>query len=256
MSLWPALLTGALAGAASIPHCMGMCGALCAAVCGDRRTAAAYQLGRLSSYTVLGAVAASLSAALLGATGGRWAGAALSWLMALGLLIAAVRVLVSLRVPAGPPEPHEDSDLTPLRTGKSTPPSMMTRLATRALRASRRHPWLLGFVTALLPCGSLASLALICAGQGTVIAGGVAAASFAVVTGAGLTASAVAGSVLRDSRGGRLVLASVMLVGTFLFAVRPVASLSEPSGDGPASCHTEPSGVVAEAAATAPEGSR
>jgi len=69
-----AVLLGAfLTGLAGSPHCLVMCGPF-AAACGRRPAGlAAWHIGRLSSYAVLGAVAGSLGAALPGPP---WLGAA------------------------------------------------------------------------------------------------------------------------------------------------------------------------------------
>ncbi|MCB9743091.1 MAG: sulfite exporter TauE/SafE family protein [Alphaproteobacteria bacterium] len=74
MSLGPALpLLGAaaLAGVAGTPHCIGMCGGF-AVACGDRpSSAAAWHVGRLLTYAILGAGAGALGGSV---PGPGWAG--------------------------------------------------------------------------------------------------------------------------------------------------------------------------------------
>ena len=59
VSLWVACLTGAAAGLASTPHCLGMCGPLAAIACASKTHGGfwRYQLGRTISYAVAGALA-------------------------------------------------------------------------------------------------------------------------------------------------------------------------------------------------------
>ena len=58
--MWTAVIAGAAAGLASVPHCTAMCGPLAAYACSGRPGASGqsrYQLGRFISYSALGAVA-------------------------------------------------------------------------------------------------------------------------------------------------------------------------------------------------------
>ena len=55
-----AVLAGAAAGLASIPHCAAMCGSIAAGACAERRSGALYLGARLASYTMLGALLGTL----------------------------------------------------------------------------------------------------------------------------------------------------------------------------------------------------
>ncbi len=64
--MWTAVIAGAAAGLASVPHCTAMCGPLAAYACSGRPGASGqsrYQLGRFISYSVLGAIAGTLGGA-------------------------------------------------------------------------------------------------------------------------------------------------------------------------------------------------
>lgn len=56
---WPLILAGLAMGVAATPHCAVMCAAPCAAVTrGDKHSATSFQVGRLISYMLVGALAA------------------------------------------------------------------------------------------------------------------------------------------------------------------------------------------------------
>ena len=60
--MWTAVIAGAAAGLASVPHCTAMCGPLAAYACSGRPGASGpgrYQLGRFVSYSMLGGIAGS-----------------------------------------------------------------------------------------------------------------------------------------------------------------------------------------------------
>ena len=67
--MWTAVIAGAAAGLASVPHCTAMCGPLAAYACSGHPGASGqgrYQLGRFISYSALGAVAGRLGSLLAG----------------------------------------------------------------------------------------------------------------------------------------------------------------------------------------------
>jgi sulfite exporter TauE/SafE len=81
---------GAVAGLASIPHCMGMCGPLVAGVCGGPREGVRYQAGRTLSYGLLGGLAGGVIALSVSPLPVELASQVLSATMALGLALGGV----------------------------------------------------------------------------------------------------------------------------------------------------------------------
>ena len=79
--MWTAVIAGAAAGLASVPHCTAMCGPLAAYACSGRPGASGqgrYQLGRFISYSALGGVAGAIGGATL--AGGRLVTEMLAWI--------------------------------------------------------------------------------------------------------------------------------------------------------------------------------
>ena len=149
--MWTAVIAGAAAGLASVPHCTAMCGPLAAYACSGRPGASGqsrYQLGRFISYSALGAVAGTIGGVTAVSLPHAWGSALLSWSLALGLGLAAFRLW---RRP--------DQPLVTLRTKEdASKPS----LVSRALEGLGRHPFFVGLGTALLPCGASRIVASIC----------------------------------------------------------------------------------------------
>lgn len=214
--MWTAVIAGAAAGLASVPHCTAMCGPLAAYACSARPGAssqARYQLGRFISYSALGAIAGAVGGATAMTLPGPWGGAFLSWSLALGLGLAAFRLWQ-----------RPEQPLVSLRTKQDVRDESR---GTRALRALRAHPFFVGLGTALLPCGALAAAVLIAASTGAALSGALTMLAFAVVSGIGLVGAAWAFE--RFSRRPRLttsrVLAMVLALGAILFVIRPVHAL-------------------------------
>ena len=133
-----AIVAGAAAGLASIPHCAGMCGPLAAYACSGRpRAHAPYHLGRLASYAFTGALAGTFGGAALAWLERPIAQAILSWTLALGLGLAAWRLW---------------------RSPTARPAEALVQLRSKpeAQRAGRLRAPLLGLFTGFLPCGALA----------------------------------------------------------------------------------------------------
>ncbi len=223
--MWTALIAGATAGLASIPHCTAMCGPLAAYACSGRPGASGqsrYQLGRFISYSVLGTIAGAVGGATAVSLPGAWGSALLSWSLALGLGLAAFRLW---RRPKQP--------LVSLRSKQQarTEPQ-----APAALRALGEHPFLVGLGTALLPCGALAAAVLIAASTGTPSLGALSMLAFSVVSGTGLVGAAWVFE--RFSRRPRpatsRALAVVLALGAVMFVIRPVHALRH----GEPACHT------------------
>jgi hypothetical protein len=230
--LTAALAASALAGLASVPHCAAMCGPLATysgaiPSRGGSRNGLLYHAGRLAAYGLLGALAGSGSAALGAALPSRYTSAALSLTLAAALAISAHRLWPAERVER------------PLRLGLRRP---RPRLGDRLFALLPKHGLALGVATALLPCGALYSAVLLAASSGTPLGGAASMLLFGALSALGLVAvSALAAKVRRLAEQGtdtlalRRVLAVTLLVGSLLFVVRPLASLTQAE---PA-CHVE-----------------
>lgn len=223
--MWTSVIAGAAAGLASIPHCTAMCGPLAAYACsGSPGTSARarYQLGRFVSYSALGAVAGAVGGATAISLPGTWGSALLSWSLALGLGLAAMRLW---RRPSQP--------LVTLRAkGEDVPKS----IASRALGSLGTHPFWVGLGTALLPCGALAAAVLIAASTGSAWLGGLSMLAFSLVSGLGLVGAAwlFQRFARRPGPATSRALAVVLALGAILFIIRPVHALRH--GDA-APCH-------------------
>lgn len=243
--MWTAVIAGAAAGLASVPHCTAMCGPLAAYACSGRPGASGqgrYQLGRFLSYSVLGGIAGAVGGATAVSLGGAWGSALLSWSLALGLGLAAFRLW---RRP--------DQPLVPLRTKAAATSGSDAELGgSRMLRALGRHPFFVGLGTALLPCGALAAAVLIAASTGAPLLGALSMLAFAVVSGVGLVGAAWLFE--RFSRRPRpatsRVLAVVLALGAVMFVIRPVHALRH--GD-TAGCHAPAQVDAAHEEGAAPE---
>ena len=169
-------------------HCWGMCGGIVGALRGagsgrQPRLAVAYNLGRLFSYTALGALAGALFAFDSASAGTRYL--ALQALGCLALVLAGLR-LANLPLPLGPLE-H------------------LARPATRFLSAQTRRllpldcvprALLAGAVWGLLPCGLVYSMLAVGASTGTAWQGALTLLAFGLGTQPGmLTASLLASRV-------------------------------------------------------------
>lgn len=231
--MWTAVIAGAAAGLASVPHCTAMCGPLAAYACSGQPGASGqsrYQLGRFMSYSVLGAAAGAIGGATAVSLPQAWGSALLSWSLALGLGLAALRLWR---------RPHQP--LVTLRTKQDEPaPSFVSR----TLGGLGRHPFFVGLGTALLPCGALAAAVLIAASTGSGVLGSLSMLAFAVVSGVGLVgATWVFERFARRPRPATSrILAVVLALGSILFVIRPVHALR--TGDTSA-CHA-PAGDQAD----------
>lgn len=153
------ILSAFLTGLAGGVHCVGMCGgfALAAARPG-RRGVLTYHLGRIVTYSTLGAAAGAFGAALVTL---QWIGSGLA---------AALLVWFSLQL-----------------AGVRTPSWMRSSLAHRALAAVGQYTrpmgsFGVGLSTALLPCGLVYAALAIPVASGSVLTGVLAMAAFGVGT--------------------------------------------------------------------------
>jgi sulfite exporter TauE/SafE len=165
MELWSWIGAAALAGIVGTPHCLGMCGGF-AVSAGDRPSEqGAYHLGKLTTYTVLGALAGLMGAWVPGP----------SWVVS--LVAFALLLWFSAALLGWVPEP------------KLKLPGL-TRLG---IRAAKGRSWpsrlLLGVVNGLLPCGLLYASLGLAVGSGSVLGGALVMFTFGLATVPGLLAA-------------------------------------------------------------------
>ncbi len=218
MLMWTAVVAGAAAGLASIPHCTAMCGSLAAYACSGTSNVdgqVRYQLGRFISYSLMGAIVGTMGGATAVALPAGWGSALLSWSLALGLALAALRLW---KRPADP--------LVTLRT-KDASQEASPAPVKGFVAALGRNPFLVGLGTALLPCGALASAALIAASTGSAGTGAVSMLAFSIVSGFGLIGvSWLYGRFARQPRPSTArALAVVLALGAIVFVIRPMHAL-------------------------------
>lgn len=214
MSFAP-VATAALLGAASIPHCMGMCGPIAGACTSSVGAGLSYQAARLASYVALGALASGLASPLRGALPHGLAAYVLAAIMAAAMLTSALRLVRS-------------------SAAKALPDVPVSRL-TRPGRSSALMPIGLGVVTGLLPCGSLYGALAVAAASDTPAIGALSMASFGTISAVGLLLSNAAARMLaRDATGnGRRIVAGVLVLGATLALLRPLIARDEAA----APCH-------------------
>lgn len=215
-----AILAGATAGLASLPHCAGMCGPLAAFAGRDRRSTSLYLAGRFVSYVALGSFAGAFGATVVGWMERPLAQALLSWTLGAGLALTAWRLWRG-----GSPRPAK---LIVLRSKED------------ARRAARRAPWI-GLLTGLLPCGALAAALLLAAGSGDAWSGGLTLFAFAAASAPALLgAGAAAGYLRRAGETPRKLLSVALALGAIVLLLRPIDALR---GE-PASCHGQSAAVL------------
>ena len=164
-------------GLAGTPHCLAMCGPA-AAACGSggRRAAGAFQLGRMFSYALGGAVAAASVGALA------WLGGAATWLRPLWLLVHGAALLLGLYLLVFARQPAWLG-----RIGRQAEVAALSLPGTgRVVLSAPARSGLVGLAWVAWPCGLLQS-ALLTAGLASgPAAGALVMASFAVASGVGL----------------------------------------------------------------------
>ncbi|MBK7905560.1 MAG: sulfite exporter TauE/SafE family protein [Gemmatimonadetes bacterium] len=161
-------------------HCAGMCGSFaCLASGGDAssgrsalRSTVTYNLGRLVSYAILGAVAGAAGAGLdqLGAVAGITRPAAIvAGVLLIMWGLATLLGTFGVRLPA-----------------VAVPPALASRIA-RGVRAVQQRPpavrgLAIGMLTAALPCGWLYAFVATSAAAGSALGGAVVMAAFWIGT--------------------------------------------------------------------------
>ncbi len=155
-------------------HCAGMCGGFVCFYTGSGnstdaaalRAHAMYNVGRLTSYLTLGAIAGAIGAgvASLGAMAGlQHAAAVVAGALMIGWAISTIAAQRGVRLGA-------------LRSGALRVPEAWQRAMGGALHAVREQPmatraWLTGLLTTMLPCGWLYVFVATAGGSGSVRAG-------------------------------------------------------------------------------------
>lgn len=206
-----------------------MCGSLSVYACRAGPTPVKgqlrYQLGRLVSYSGVGFAAGALGHAAALNLPGHWGRAVLSWSLALGLGLVAIRLwkratpasLVSLTTKPADEKPRSQ--------------------VANAFRALVRRPFLLGLATGFLPCGALAGAILIAASTQSPVLGSLSMLAFATVSSVGLAGAALLATKFLG--GGRPIRSRVLSVavglGAIVFLIRPVNALRHE--DSAADCH-------------------
>ena len=188
---WSLAATAVLMGLAGGPHCIAMCGAACAGIgqAGAPRGTLAigwFQVGRLTGYTLLGALAA---ASMLGLGWLTVQSAALRplWTMVhVAAVLLGAMLLIWARQPVW------------LEWGARR---VWARVRTVTQRFGLAAPLGVGVAWALLPCGLLYSAAMVAALAGSVTGGAAVMALFAL--GSGLTLWLGPWLLLRLGRSGR-----------------------------------------------------
>ncbi len=155
-------------------HCAGMCGAFVAMAVGLDRSASrprlllAYNLGRLATYSAIGAAAGGLGAAF--DLGGR----------ALGLQRAAIGLAAATMITIGLIGLARSFGLRlPKARGPKSLETLFVRLHGVAVRLTpTKRAAAIGLMTGLLPCGWLYAFALLAAGTAHPVAGAIVMAAF------------------------------------------------------------------------------
>ena len=147
-----------------LSHCAGMCGPLVSAFALRRQAAKQdlstpliiYQLGRLTTYALLGAAAGGLGAVL--------ATALRPWQGAFSIAVGALIILTGLGLIGVLPLQHGFASLAPAR--------LASRGVKGLLAASHAAaPFALGLANGLLPCGAVYAMTLLAAVQGDPLRG-------------------------------------------------------------------------------------
>jgi len=166
-----------LMGLAGTPHCLAMCGPT-AAACGraGRGAAGAFQLGRMLSYGLGGAVVAASVGALA------WIGSAAAWLRPLWLLVHAAALLLGLYLLVFARQPAWLGQI-----GRQVNVATLAMPgAGRVVLSAPARSGLVGLAWVAWPCGLLQS-ALLTAGLASgAAAGALVMMAFAAGSGAGL----------------------------------------------------------------------
>jgi sulfite exporter TauE/SafE len=223
-----AVLSGALLGLTSIPHCTAMCGPLAGFACSrtpGRASALRYQLGRSFGYAVAGALAGHAGHALLDAL----PKGAFAWVVFAALAASSCVLIARMLWRRDASERLVSLRVSPARS-----------FSSRLVRLVPRDPLALGAITALLPCGALAAALLLAATTSAPVPGALLMLGFATTSGPALLIAAVATRALqlRASPLVRRLAAGALVVAALLLMLRPVSALvANPSHHGAPTAH-------------------
>ncbi len=261
MSVLTVLTTAAVAGALSLPHCALMCGPLALASCSRdghiAKAAAPYLLGRLVSYSALGA--------LLGAVGYRWVRHAsldsFQMLALAGLLLwcgyraaqalarhfftrervvetMAPASLVTLRRSVDGAAVADSGAATALAAGPANNPGrgdggLVGAIKQLLAQFRPRSGLAMGLLTGVLPCGALVGAWLLAAASAHPLLGSLSMLAFAVTSSPALIGAMLGRKLWRrlGSRLSPLIAAAGWLALAALLVGRWLAN------SGGASCH-------------------
>ncbi|MFZ4575564.1 MAG: sulfite exporter TauE/SafE family protein [Phycisphaerales bacterium] len=253
----PLLVSVFLASVLGSMHCAGMCGAFVMLAVSDFKgrpanpgaALAAYHLGRLTTYTLLGSIAGIVGEAI--DLGGANAGISRAASVGASILLAATGLFMLARA-AG------------LRVRGPRVPARWQRVIERGYHAAFGLPPVLraggiGLLTTLLPCGWLYSFVIAAAGTGDPISGALVMIAFWGGTLPVLSLAGVSGRRVTNWLGARAPLATALLL-ILMGAGTAIARFSTPLPAAPNSAaHVSPfCGAAPDLAAAdrSPGGSR
>lgn len=241
------LIAALLIGLAGSPHCLGMCGGIAGSLgAGMQGTtsmrrwwlAISYNLGRLASYTFMGAIAATVIAAI-GATF-----AISTWAVVLRLLTAVILIAVAA---------HLLLNWTGLRRIEAVGGRLWRHIGPLAQRLlpvqTPGRALALGALWGWLPCGLVYTVLIAAAVSGSALAGAAVMFAFGVGTLPAMTGVTVFGQTLRRwqaNRNARLITGSLLLVFGLWTAASPAMHLLS----GPKHGHDSDMHTMEPAAAT------
>jgi uncharacterized protein len=166
----PLAITALLMGLAGGPHCIAMCGTACAGIgqaAGERKSSAiwTFQLGRLASYSALGAVAAASMQALGWLTTQTAVMRPVWTLFHVAVVLMGIMLVLLARQPAWL---------------DNTARSVWSRVRAFNAAWGRGAPLAIGALWAFMPCGLLYSAVLVAALSGGALNGALTMALFAL----------------------------------------------------------------------------
>ncbi|MEH0164674.1 sulfite exporter TauE/SafE family protein [Roseateles microcysteis] len=170
-----------LMGLAGTPHCLAMCGAAATGCSrGGRSSMGAFQLGRLLSYALGGAIAAASVGALA------WLGGAAAWLRPLWLLVHCAALLLGLYLLVFARQPAWLGQIGRQVSEQAGEVRLAMPGAGRVTLSAPARSGLLGLAWVAWPCGLLQSALLTAGLASSAPAGALVMAAFASASGIGL----------------------------------------------------------------------
>ncbi len=149
-----------IAGLVGSPHCASMCGPLVMNFAASRRRLVFYQLGRLVSYVLMGALAGALGSSILGEARPLWLTHLSLMLLAITLVYNGFRALRDKPLHFRLPKSLESISMK------------LWSLTRRPHLSQHTSAFFMGLLTVLLPCGHLFTFLLGAVATGSSIKGG------------------------------------------------------------------------------------